>query len=393
MAERRSPATILPRLPRLTLISLALLGACQLHSDHAPQAADPAPAGSARAVLPPPVDPVVAPRSTIVTLTPAIPSAAVALDARLRRLGEGFRGEVGLAVRDVQTGWTSHYNGLDYFPQQSVSKLWVAVSLLDRVDRGALGLGDRVTVSADDLTLFHQPIRPLALKPGGFRTTNEDLLVRALTQSDNTANDRLLREVGGPDAVRDTLARKGLMGIRFGPGERPLQSGIAGLEWKPAYAQGGGFYAARDTLPDAVRRAAFDGYVADPVDGATPFGIVDALARLKTGQLLSTGATEQMMDIMSHTRTGPQRLKGGLPPGWTLSHKTGTGQVFQGEQAGYNDVGILTAPDGRAYSVAVLIGRTARPLPERMALMQAVVRATVAYDAALATQREAAAAD
>ena len=48
-----------------------------------------------------------------------------------------------------------------------------------------------------------------------------------------------------------------------------------------------------------------------------------------------------------HTHTGPNRLKGGLTPGWTLSHKTGTGQELGGVQAGYNDVGILTAPDGK----------------------------------------------
>ena len=50
---------------------------------------------------------------------------------------------------------------------------------------------------------------------------------------------------------------------------------------------------------------------------------------------------------MSHTHTGPNRLKGGLQPGWTLNHKTGTGQELGGVQAGYNDIGILTAPDGQ----------------------------------------------
>ena len=46
-------------------------------------------------------------------------------------------------------------------------------------------------------------------------------------------------------------------------------------------------------------------------------------------------------------------------------------------QAGYNDIGILTAPDGRSYSVAVMIKKTATPLGVRMKLMNDVVRATI----------------
>ena len=82
---------------------------------------------------------------------------------------------------------------------------------------------------------------------------------------------------------------------------------------------------------------------------------------------------------MSQTQTGRNRLRGGLAPGWTISHKTGTGQVLGSEQAGYNDIGILHAPDGRNYALAVMIGRTSTPLATRMALMQEVVRATIAY--------------
>jgi beta-lactamase class A len=80
---------------------------------------------------------------------------------------------------------------------------------------------------------------------------------------------------------------------------------------------------------------------------------------------------------MSQTSTGKNRLRGGLKAGWTLSHKTGTGQVLGGTQAGYNDIGILTAPDGRSYSVAVMIKKTSTPLEVRMRLMNNVVRATI----------------
>jgi beta-lactamase class A len=300
------------------------------------------------------------------------------LDARLRGLGESFNGDVGIAVRDVQTGYVSHFDGAGHFPQQSVSKFWVTLTALDKADRGELSLTSPVTLRKDDLTLFNQPIAALVKAASGYTTTLLDLVQRAMQHSDNTANDFTLWRSGGPEAVRDFLNRKGISGVRFGPGERVMQSRIAGMEWKPWYV-GSAFYAARNAVPAHVRRAAFQSYVADPVDGATPIGITDALARLKRGQLLSPASTDRLLRIMSNTRTGPQRLKGGLAPGWSLAHKTGTGQVLGATQSGYNDIGIISGPDGRSYAVAVMIRTTAAPIPTRMALMQNVTRAVIDY--------------
>jgi beta-lactamase class A len=298
------------------------------------------------------------------------------LEGQVRALGQAFSGDIGIAVRDVQSGWTTSYDGDTFFPQQSVSKFWVALTALDKADRGELSLDAPVTVRREDMTLFHQPIAA-QLGGAGYSTTLNSLIYRAITQSDNTCNDFVLWKAGGPGAVRDFLRSRGIEGIRFGPGERLLQSQIAGIEWKQSYAYNGGFYRARSAVPAAQRRAAFERYIANPMDGATPNGIVDALARLKRGELLSAASTQKLLSIMGSTRTGAQRLKGGLSSGWRLSHKTGTGQVLGGEQAGYNDIGILTAPDGRSYSVAVMIKKTSTPLPVRMKLMNDVVRATI----------------
>ena len=300
------------------------------------------------------------------------------LEAQIRALGQAFHGDIGIAVKDVETGWSTAYDGNTFFPQQSVSKFWVALTALDKADRGELSLNRPVTVTKADMTLFHQPIAA-QLGANGYSTTVGELMTRALQQSDNTCNDFVLWKAGGPEAVRSFLRDKGISGVRFGPGERLLQSQIAGIEWKQAYAYNGGFYKARDALPLSARRAAFERYIASPMDGATPLGVVDALARLKRGELLSPESTQRLLGIMSNTKTGPQRLKGGLAPGWRLSHKTGTGQVLGGVQAGYNDIGIVTAPDGHSYAVAVLIRRTSAPLGERMAAMQNTVRSVISY--------------
>lgn len=296
---------------------------------------------------------------------------------RIDQLGRGFDGRVGIAVKSIDEGWETGWRDDELFPQQSVSKLWVSITALDAVDRGRVELDRKVTLTRSDLTVFHQPIAARVLADGSYTTTLSDLMVRAITTSDNTANDRLLRAVGGPEAVRAMIKRKGLGAIRFANGERAMQSKIAGLTWSQQYAVGGKFFEARDKLPIKVRSAAFRRYIADPYDGAAPGAIVDALAALKRGELLSPGSTARLLDIMSRTHTGPNRLKGGLQPGWTLSHKTGTGQELGGVQAGYNDIGILTAPDGRSYSVAVMIKKTSTPLPVRMTLMNNVVEAVI----------------
>ncbi|WP_443030179.1 serine hydrolase [Sphingomonas sp. ZT3P38] len=309
--------------------------------------------------------------------TPRPPRAPEALNATIAALGRNFSGKVGIAVRSVDQGWAVTSNGEVRLPQQSVSKLWVAMTVLDYRDSGRLTLDDPITLTREDFTLFHQPIAALVKDGAGYQTTVGELLRRALTMSDNTCNDRLLRYVGGPAAVRDFIRRKGLGDIRFGPGEKLLQSGTAGLEWRPEFAYGNAFAVARARLPLATRVAAFERYVADPPDGAAPAAIAGALAKLKLGQVLSQRSTDYLIGTMEMSKTGRQRMHGAVPVGWSFGHKTGTGQDLGGRTAGYNDVGLLIAPDGRSYALAVMIGDTPRAIPERQRLMQAVVTAVV----------------
>lgn len=357
--------TVLQRAVTLAGLAPVLLIGAGVHRGDLPQNL---PAPSYRVAIPVPA----APRPL-----PVFPAPA-ALSESVSTLARNFGGVVGISVRSLDWGWQIDANGQRRMPQQSVSKLWVAMTVLDARDKGRLTLDDEVTLTRENLTLFHQPIASLVARDGVYRTTVRELLLRAMQQSDNTANDRLLNLVGGPQAVRAFIAEHGLGEIRFGPGERLLQAGTAGLAWKPQYSMAGEFQRARAALPPTVRRAAFDAYVADPVDGAAPSAIALALARLHAGELLSAGSTKFLTTVMSGTRTGKARLRAAVPTGWTLAHKTGTGQDLAGRTAGFNDIGILTAPDGKAYSIAVMIGDTSRPVRERQQLMQSVVASVVA---------------
>lgn len=303
------------------------------------------------------------------------PPAPAELQTALQGLADRFRDPVGLAVTDVKAGWTAQIAGDQVYPQQSVSKLWVALAVLQAVDDGKLRLDRQVLMGPADRSVFYQPLASRIRGRDGLTITIADLLRHALIESDNAANDKLIQSVGGAEAVTRVIAEKGLEGLAVGGTERDLQTRTAGLQWRPEYGVTWLFKQARAQLPDAVRDAAQAAYLAHPPDGATPIAIVTALAELERGELLSRASTDVMLELMGEARTGALRLKGGLAPGWTLAHKTGTGPDWRGASVGINDVGLLTAPDGRTYAVAVMIRRTDRPASARHALMQGVSRA------------------
>jgi len=290
-----------------------------------------------------------------------------------------FPGRTGIAVQRIDGDWITGKRFGEFFPQQSVSKMWVAMTILDQVDSGRLRLDQKVKITMSDLAVFHQPIRERVVANGAVEETIQSLMEQAITASDNTANDSLLRTAGGPEAVRNFIERKKLGKIRFGPGERLMQSQIAGLSWQQEYSIGRRFYTARSALPRERRQAALEAYLADPVDGAAPEAISNALARLAKGELLSPASTRLLLGMMERTKSGPNRLKAGVPAGWRFGHKTGTGQELDPISTGYNDIGIMTAPDGTRYAVVVMIASTTSPIPARMAMMQAVSRAVATH--------------
>jgi beta-lactamase class A len=315
-----------------------------------------------------------------VAATPRPAAAPAEFQQRIEAVARPFQGDVGIAVKDLKDGWAATWQGDKLFPQQSTMKIWMSVALLDAVDRGDIRLDEVVRITPPDLSVFNQPmVRPLVMKTGGLEASIERLLDWSISKSDNAATDILMRRLGGGPAVQAVLERKGVRGVQVGTEERVLQPRISGLEWRPEFIDNDLFEKARDRTPDAVRDAALEQYLRSPPDGATPVGTVNALEALAAGKLLSPQSTELLLRVMSEGRAGAARLRAGLPEGWALSHKTGTGPDWRKTVAGYNDVGVLTAPDGHAYAVAVYIGRTDRPVRERQIMIADVARAVVEH--------------
>jgi beta-lactamase class A len=292
----------------------------------------------------------------------------------LDQLTSGFDGRVGACASTTQS--TACVSGDQRFPMQSVWKLALAVAVLDAVDRGAWRLDEPIEVRRHDLSVYVQPIAKL-VGPHGLVTTIDHLLRGAIVESDNAAADILLARLGGPTVVQQVLGRRAMVSIRVDRDERHLQTDINGLAWRDEYLSPAAFDRAVAAVPQAARDAAFQSYLHDDRDTATPRAMVLMLQRLTAGGLLSSASTRHLLDLLEQTTTFPDRLKAGVPEGWTIGHKTGTSGDWRGVTAATNDVGILRAPDGRFVSVAVFIDGSHASSADRSALMANIARAIV----------------
>ena len=294
-------------------------------------------------------------------------AAPASLQQRIASLAEPFGERAGIAVQSVEDGSSAAVNGDRRFQQQSVFKTWVAAVALDASDRGSLRRDEPIRIERGDLIFPYQPIEK-EVGPDGRAFTIEELVRWSVIHSDNPSVDALLKRLGGPSAVQPVLDRMRVSGIRIDVGERELHA---------MSNQGRAELAAASS--DA-KASVFERIFSDPRNSATPAGTADALARLKKGELLSPVSTERLLGIMAETQTGANRLKAGLPKDWTLAHKTGTGGDTDGATNGTNDVGVMTAPNGRSYAVAVFTWGTRRPMAERERLMADVARAVVDWE-------------
>ena len=100
--------------------------------------------------------------------------------------------------------------------------------------------------------------------------------------------------------------------------------------------------------------------------------MLELLLAIDSGKILSEKSREFLLGVMSRTRTGGGRLRGLLPKGTPVAHKTGTiGGVA-------NDVGFVTLPDGRRFAIAVFTKSSTTSEADRDRAIAEVTR--VLYD-------------
>jgi len=273
------------------------------------------------------------------------------LRARLTQAAAAAEGRVGAAVALLGTDEAVAVAGDERFPMQSVFKLPLAMALLDAVDRGTLRLDQSVRVTSADFVSDrqHSPIRDQ--NPKGVTLPLSDLLRAAASGSDGTAADVLLGLVGGPEAVTAYVRGLGVGGLAVAVSEKDM---------------------GRD--PEAQYQ-----------NWATPVGAVAVLRALHEGRGLSLESRRLLLRLLTETPTGPNRIKGRLPGGTPVAHKTGSSRTVDGMTAATNDIGIITLPDGQRVAVAVFVSGSPANDATRERVIADIARA--AYDFGAAKSR------
>lgn len=222
-------------------------------------------------------------------------------------------GRLGLALSTG--GRRFAYRPDERFVYCSTFKMYLAAATLLRVQAGGERLDRAIPVTQADM-VNHAPVTEPAI---GGTLTIEQLMKGTVEVSDNPAANILIRELGGLDALR------------------AFYRGIGDVDTRV------------DRLEPEMNRLDGD------KDTITPVQSVANIHRLlvSSDTPLSAASKTLLMRWLVDTPTGMNRIKAGVPAGWIVAHKTGTG--------GYgpvNDIGVLYPPSGDPIVMAAYFHAT-----------------------------------
>jgi beta-lactamase class A len=293
------------------------------------------------------------------------------LEREIARLSTVSGGVVGVTAIHLETGRRVSMNGTERFPMASTFKVPVAVQLLTRIDKGEVKLDQMIDIKQSDLHPGSGTLADLFNK-GGLAMSVRNLMELMLLISDNSATDVMLRTAGGAEAVTARMRSLSIEGINVNRSTAQLISDWVGVtnlppedRWNPAV-----FFVAFNAVKPEDQKAAAKKFDSDPRDTSTPDGMAALLERIYRKDLLKPESAELLLDIMRRCRTGEARLRGLLPQGTEIAHKTGT---IGGTT---NDVGIITLPDNAGHvAIAVFVKSSEKEVSARERAIAEIARA------------------
>lgn len=255
---------------------------------------------------------------------PPPPSTTRQFHDRLMELENKFDARLGVYALDTGGGGTVEHRADERFAFCSTFKGVAAAAVLQR--NPLSHLETRVSYSRDDL-MKHAPVTERHVATG---MTIRQLCDAAVRFSDGTAGNLLLRDLGGPAALT-------------------------------AFTRGLG-----DTVTrmDRVEPAITEATPGDLRDTTTPRAFAADYREIVLGDTLTAEKRDFLRDLLQRTVTGAGRIRAGLPPGWTIAGKTGTG-----EYGTLNDIAVLWPPGKAPIVLAVMSSKSAKDAPYDEALL------------------------
>jgi beta-lactamase class A len=255
------------------------------------------------------------------------------LASDIARIESESGGRLGVAALDTLTEARFGHRADERFPMCSTFKLLAAAAILARVDAKQERLDRLIEFAAADVVVNSPVTKDHVGAPG---MSLEELCEAAMTMSDNTAGNLLLASLGGPEGLT-------------------------------AYARSLG-----DTVTrlDRIEPELNEATPGDVRDTTTPAAMVANMRALTLDKALSATSREQLVRWLIGNKTGDTRLRAGLPAGWRVGDKTGSG-----ERGTTNDVGVFWPPDRAPVIVSIYLTQTAARPTQRNATLAAVGRA------------------
>ncbi|WP_369871270.1 class A beta-lactamase [Herbaspirillum sp. 3R-3a1] len=241
---------------------------------------------------------------------------SASLVARLAKLEASVAGRLGVEILDSGSGRRWGYRADERFPMCSTFKFLAASAVLRRVDTGAEQL-DRRIVYGEDVLVNYSPTTGKHV--GGDGLSLAQLCEAAITLSDNTAANLMLRSLGGLDAFNKFVRSLGDDTTRLDRFETELNTSIPG----------------------------------DPRDTTTPTAMTGNLQKILLGDALSAASRRQITAWMLANKTGDRRVRAGMQPGWKVGDKTGSG-----DYGTTNTVAIIWPPQGAPLLASIYLTET-----------------------------------
>jgi beta-lactamase class A len=255
---------------------------------------------------------------------------------------------VGVSIIGNNGEDTISIRGYERFPMQSVFKFHIALAVLSDVDKGKLALDQKIEIGKDDLLPedFWSPLRDE--NPNGGSFTIEKLIQYSVSHSDNTACDVLIRLVGTPKTVEEYFKKNNIQDIQITFNEEDMQA-----KWENMFQNWITPKTASETL-----KIFYD----------------------NKNNLLSKASYDFFWKTNKETTTGKNRIKGQLPEGTIVAHKTGWSGTNRetGITAAVNNIGIVFLPNGEYFIISVFVSESKENFDTNEKIIADIAKAT--YD-------------
>ncbi|EME53997.1 beta-lactamase [Amycolatopsis decaplanina DSM 44594] len=239
-------------------------------------------------------------------------------------LEKKFDARLGVYALDTEGGGTVEHRADERFAFCSTFKGVAAAAVLRR--NPLSHLETRVSYSRDDL-MEHAPVTGRHVATG---MTIRQLCDAAIRFSDGTAGNLLLRDLGGPAELTAFTRSLGDTVTRM------------------------------DRIEPAITEAA----PGDLRDTTTARAFAADYRKIVLGDALTADKRDFLRDLLQRNTTGAERIRAGVPSGWTVADKTGTGAYGT-----LNDIAVVWPPGKAPIVVAIMSGKAAKDAPYDQALL------------------------